>query len=176
MIEIKCDTKDSLRIDELSDLQGNLKKLSKQNAEKLKKQIIEHGFCVPFFVWHDNEKNYILDGHQREKVLREMQENGEEIPEKFPVVFIEAKNRKDAKKKLLAINSQYGTMSDDGLKIFLEDIEFNFDELKDFELLNIDLNNFNYIFEIEDEKIKEKEISEEDIECKNECPACGYRW
>ena len=134
MIQIKCETKDSLPLEELTNLQGDLKTLSKENAEKLKKQIRDNGFIVPFFVWRNGETNYILDGHQRQDVLRQMEADGEEIPERFPVVYVEADDMKDAKKKLLAINSQYGKMTEEGLFNFIEDIDFQFDVLEEFEL------------------------------------------
>jgi len=149
MIEIKCDTKERLTLDEMTNLQGKLKTLTKENAAKLKKQIREHGFIVPFFVWRDGEVNYILDGHQRQDVLRQMEADGEEIPERFPVVYVEADDEKDAKKKLLAINSQYGKMTEEGLFNFMEEIDFEFEDLADFEFPTI---NYGEIFPINEEE------------------------
>lgn len=138
MIQIKCDTKDSLPLNALTELQGELKTLSKENAEKLKKQIRENGFIVPFFVWRDKDVNYILDGHQRKDVLLQMEADGEELPSRFPVVYVQSDNEKDAKKKLLAINSQYGRMTEESLFNFMEEIDFEFEDLKDFQFAGID--------------------------------------
>ncbi len=132
-IEIKCSGKDYLPLGELTTFQGNLKTLSEENYKKLRKQIEQHGFIVPFFVWKSGDKNYILDGHQRETVLLRMRSEGVLIPDEYPVVFIEAENRKEAKAKLLAINSQYGTMTEEGLFDFVDN-DFNFGDLSDFTL------------------------------------------
>jgi len=140
-LKITCDTRDSLPLDSLTDFQGNLKTLSDKNFAKLKKQIIKHGFSFPFFVWRDGETNFILDGHQRLKVLSRMRADGEPLPEKFPVVFIEAKDRKEAKEKLLAENSQFGQFSDLGLVEFMDEAELDFEELSELELPGIDLES-----------------------------------
>ena len=176
MIQIKCDTKDSLPLNALTELQGELKTLSKENAEKLKKQIRENGFIVPFFVWRDKDVNYILDGHQRKDVLLQMEADGEELPSRFPVVYVQSDNEKDAKKKLLAINSQYGKMTEESLFNFMEEVDFQFDDLKDFQFAGIDEVALEGLFgELSDDKINEKEI-DENIETENKCPKCGYKW
>lgn len=177
MIEIKCSGKDFLSLNELKDFQGSLKTLSDANYKKLKKQIEEHGFCVPFFVWQDGKSNYILDGHQREKVLRRMGKDGIEIPDKFPVVFVEAKNRNDAANKLLAINSQYGEISSEGLYDFMNDFDINFDSINNFEFPTIDMDS---LFNMFDENIpdfqEENKIDRLDKLKEIICPECGCKF
>ena len=127
-ISIKCDTKDFLELAEMTELQGNLKARTDIDFDKIKLSIIKYGFSFPFFVWKGEGKNYILDGHGRMACLCKMQKDGYLIPP-LPVVFIQASDKKEAKQKLLRLNSQYGQMSKDSVLSFCEDLEINFDEI-----------------------------------------------
>ena len=126
-ISIKCDTKDTLNIAEMTELQGKLKARNDVDYDKIKLSIVKYGFSFPFFVWK-SDKNYILDGHGRFETLCRMQKDGYLIPD-VPVVFVEAKDLKEAKQKLLRLNSQYGKMTKESVLEFAEDIELNFDEI-----------------------------------------------
>ena len=121
-IKITCEVKDFLKVNQLEDFQGNLKSLSDENKQKLKNSIVEYGITVPFFVWKNNNKYYTLDGHQRLKAMSELIEE-DFIIEKVPVVFIQAKNKNEAKQKLLVITSRYGEFEQDGFFAFVEDID-----------------------------------------------------
>ncbi len=145
-IEIKCSGDKFLKLSELSNFQGELKSLSNENYKKLKTQIENHGFIVPFFVWKSEDKNYILDGHQREAVLSKMANEGVVLPEAFPVVYVEAENEKDAKAKLLAINSQYGKMTEQSLFDFAG-MDFDFSELAENFTLPVDMKNLKSFFD-----------------------------
>ena len=127
IISIKCDTKDTLNIAEMTELQGNLKARNDVDYDKIKLSIIKYGFSFPFFVWK-SDKNYILDGHGRFETLCRMQKDGYLIPD-VPVVFVEAKDLKEAKQKLLRLNSQYGKMTKESVLEFAEDIDLNFEEI-----------------------------------------------
>jgi DNA modification methylase len=127
IISIKCDTKDTLNIAEMTELQGNLKARNDVDYDKIKLSIIKYGFSFPFFVWK-SDKNYILDGHGRFETLCRMQKDGYLIPD-VPVVFVEAKDLKEAKQKLLRLNSQYGKMTKESVLEFADDIDLNFDEI-----------------------------------------------
>lgn len=120
-LRVTCKGAQTLPLDRIEEFQGNLKKLSKKNLEKLKKRIVEDGFNVPFFVW-DHEGMYkALDGHQRIKALCSLREEGWDIP-LLPVAFIEASDEADARKKLLAISSQYGEFDASELSEWLDEI------------------------------------------------------
>ena len=120
----------------LKPLQGNLKKLPEDLYKKLKKSFEQKGMFVPFFVWRKNDREYyILDGHGREKlfenekvVIHSSKGEGYEIP----CIFLDAKNEKDAKEKLLIINSTYQEFDD--FTNFTNDIDEDF--IKD--VVNID--------------------------------------
>lgn len=127
-IAIKCDTKDYLNIAEMTDLQGNLKARTDIDYDKIKLSFIKYGFSFPFFVWKSEGRNYILDGHGRASTLAKMQKDGYLIPD-LPVVYVDCKDKKEAKEKLLRLNSQYGKMTKESVLEFAEDIELNFDEI-----------------------------------------------
>ncbi len=121
-IIIKARGHQTLPIDRLVEFQGNLKRLTQRNREKLMTSILEKGFIAPIFVWDDAGEYRLLDGHQRIKTLLWMREHGWDIP-MLPVDLIEADDEQDAKKKLLAITSQYGEFTTDGYAEFINDIE-----------------------------------------------------
>lgn len=120
-IKVTCQGATSLALDELVEFQGGLKKLSKKNLDKLKARILEDGFNVPFFVWKHDGTNSLLDGHQRVRALKSLQSDGYEIPP-LPVAIIEASDIADAKKKLLAISSQYGEFDSEELSSWLDEL------------------------------------------------------
>ena len=123
-IIVKARSHLTLPIDRLVEFQGNLKRLTQRNREKLMSSILEKGFIAPIFVWDDAGEYRLLDGHQRLKTLLWMRENGWDIP-MIPVDIIEADDEQDAKKKLLAITSQYGEFDLDGFIEFTSDIEID---------------------------------------------------
>lgn len=106
---------------QVEPLQGNLKDLSKTNYNKLKNVLDKRGFTTPLFVWLDREdslKAYLVDGHQRQRVML-----GEEVePYQVPYVEIVADDILDAKAQLLEITSQYGTITMEGFDEFIADL------------------------------------------------------
>jgi DNA modification methylase len=127
-ISIKCESNERKNIAELTELQGNLKARAGVDYDKIKLSIIKYGFSFPFFYTSLDGKNYILDGHGRFNTLCKMQKDGYIIPD-LPCVKVECKDLKEAKQKLLRLNSQYGKMSKESVLEFAEDIDLNFDEI-----------------------------------------------
>ena len=127
-ISIKCDCKDFLKLEDMTVMQGNLKERNDTDYEKIKKSILTYSFSFPFFIWKSGKTNYLIDGTGRHSCLLRMQEEGYIIPD-LPVVYISCKDKKDAKQKLLRLNSQYGKMTKESVLEFAEDIELNFDEI-----------------------------------------------
>ena len=105
-------------ISALTPFQGDLKELSVKNYKKLKGQILENGIIVPFYVWEHDATLFILDGHQRDRVF-----TGEGWDIDVPVIRIQAEHEQDAKKKLLAISSQYGKVTQEGWDEFTYDLD-----------------------------------------------------
>ena len=154
-IRIECTGTENIDLDNLVELQGNLKELSKENYTRLKDSIIKYGFSFPMFVWKSEGKNYIIDAHQRKKTLQKLKEEGCEIPP-LPTVFINAKDRIEAKEKLLQLNSNYGKITQDGLYEFINEPGFELlpEILNEVDLPEIDMDAFNENF-ISDEEPKE---------------------
>ena len=136
------DTIERLSIDTLIEFQGNLKTLNDTNLEKLINSIKTVGFSAPFFAFKSGKKNYLLDGHQRIKALQKMREQGDIVPD-LPVVFIKARDKSEAKKKLLFITSQYGKPDQGGFEEFIADLDTDF--LVDIEIpdIKIDFDGIN---------------------------------
>ena len=127
-ISIKCETKDTLNLTDMTELQGTLKHREDVDYDKIKLSMIKFGFSFPFFCAKLEGKNYILDGHGRFATLCKMQKDGYIIPD-LPVVYVECKDKKEAKEKLLRLNSQYGKMSKESVLEFCNDIDINFEEI-----------------------------------------------
>jgi len=71
-VEIKCQGAMTTSVANLKDFQGDLKDLSKLNYEKLKNEILTLGFSEPVSAWKAPDGLFILNGHQRIRVLKQM--------------------------------------------------------------------------------------------------------
>ena len=141
-LKVACTATDFVSLDEIVPLQGDLKELNKVNFEKLKNSLIKYGVTFPIFLWVNNGIKYIVDGTQRDRVLKIMREDGWGIP-KLPVDFIEAKDEQEAKEKILLLTSQYGKMTDESLYEFITTGNLQADSLKDLLALpQIDFEKF----------------------------------
>lgn len=135
-MEIKIATtgSDTINYKKLINLQGDLKILKDENYLKFKKNIEENGFIEPVSVWKDTTDNSykILNGHQRISTVKRMVEKeGYKIKE-IPVNFVEASDVNDAKKKLLALTSEYGEMTEQGAIDFLSEIDIPKNDLSSY--------------------------------------------
>lgn len=113
-------------MEEVKGLQGNLKTITRKNLERVKARILRVGFNVPYHIWIHEGNFYLLDGHQRTRALLELQAQGYAVPP-LPYDIIEADSLEDAKDKLLAISSQYGEFTMDGLAEFTMDMKLEDD-------------------------------------------------
>jgi hypothetical protein len=112
-------------------LQSDLKVLSAVDVEKLKSSLIHNDFAMPFHVWKDKKVIWILDGHHRQKVMIELENDGIVIPEKLPAVFVRCSNRSEAMKLVLVYSAVYANVNSDSLLRYLQDNELDFKELID---------------------------------------------
>jgi hypothetical protein len=122
IIKIKCEGAATQELDSLTVLQGNLKKLSKQNLTKLKSRITNSGFCAPFFIWDRDGELMILDGTQRRAALLALRAEGWTIPP-LPVVYIHSDTEAEARTILLSISSQYGEWVEEELAAWLAGVD-----------------------------------------------------
>ncbi len=166
-IEMKVSSElEHIDVDDLEPLQGELKKLSEANFNKLRKSILEKGFKLALHVWKNGGVNYLIDGHQRVHVLQQLKKQGEIVP-KLPCAIVEAKNYSEAKETVLMAVSQYGKLDKDGFQDFIEGEDF---ELDDFDFPDV-TEDFFETAEQEAEKEAREEIEDDvpDIE-ENENP------
>ena len=138
-IKITCDGTDYVDFKSLVPLQGDLKTLSEENLGKLKKSIIKYGFTAPGFVWKSGKKKYVMDMHQRIKALESLFAEGYTIPD-VPIVYIQAKNKVEAKEKLLHISSQYGEFDRGSLDAFLLSINSDAELLETLRLVDEEMD------------------------------------
>lgn len=163
----------TLKMSELTPIQEELKQLSPTNYERLKNLILQKGFCFPMYIWVYENKYYILDGHQRQIIFLK---EGWETP--VPCVLIQADSFTDAKEKLLACTSQYGTITLDGLRDFADGLDWEWVE----NFINFDalpVLDFTDLKEPDNYDLKEPGYTKEAKEkpsntCK--CPNCGHEF
>jgi ParB-like nuclease domain. len=148
-IKITCTGAALAKLEDLVPLQGDLKKLDAERYKKLKRALLEHGFSFPFFVWKDAGKLKLLDGHQRDRVLRRLKAQGYEIPP-LPIAFIQAADETEARKKILLLSSQYGEMTDESLMQFLNESDIDLDDIMDSVVLpGVDIEKLSQTLEQE---------------------------
>jgi hypothetical protein len=171
-IRVTCHAADVLPVDSLVEFQGNLKTISRENLDKLKRSILRHGFSAPIFVWRGAD-NHILDGHQRLRALLEFRQEGYNLP-LLPVVYIDADSEEHAKEKLLYITSQYGIFDREGLADFTEGLDLSFDGIRltdgEFYIAPFDAPNFEP--GSEDDQGKLDELAPKIVVC----PHCGKEY
>lgn len=144
-LKITCDVQNRANYTSLLPVQGELKSLSVESYEKLKKSILKHGIHSPIFVWdHDNKLN-ILDGHQRVRAYGQLEKEGFVIPP-VPIVKIQASDIKKAKEILLTLVSQYGKINSDGLYEFANEAGLEFPDLKEYDFPDFDIYKFESEF------------------------------
>ncbi len=144
---------------ELKDLQPvDLK--NNYHSDKTKKSIIENGFARAIYVWQDQEDIYIVDGHLRSDVLRELKNDGYEIPDKLNCTFLDLPDKTTAIKYLLQVfNQKTNPINHFNMENWLGDLEINLaTDLKiDIEELHVELP------EVEEAEEKEEEVKEDEV-------------
>lgn len=135
-------------LDNLHPLQGDLVEMTDANRAKLKKEIVDTGFAFTPHVWRNpaDEKLYLLDGHQRISVLKDLKADGYAIP-LIPVSFINAATMEEAKRRILQARSQYGHMTEQGLANFSVESGFKIEDIKvSFDFPSVDMEKFKDLF------------------------------
>jgi DNA modification methylase len=129
-MDITCKTADALDIDDLTEFQDDIKNRSFNDIQKIMLSIERLGFSFPFYVWRSAGKNFVLDGHGRLAALKYMREQKDEAIPALPVVYIDARDEKQAKEKLLQCNSRYGVFYLSKIKDWLGDFDFDPTKIK----------------------------------------------
>lgn len=144
MVKIRIKELVKLSLEKIKPFQGGLKELSRENYEKLRNEIKNTGYNFAMHVWKDpKDKLYkLLDGHQRYRVLTEIQKEGEKIPE-LPCVVVDAPSYKEAKRMVLQGTSQYGKITGDTLYQYLHENGISHTELAErYNFHEIDIDRF----------------------------------
>lgn len=158
-------------LDYLHAFQGESKDLSLENYEKLRRLLITDGFSFSCHAWESDGKAWIIDGHQRLAVLRTLRDEGYSIP-KISCTFIEAKDRREAKKLVMMAISQYGKLNRFGFEKFIGTDSYDF--------ADFDFPDFTWTEEQDKEPkptTDSKELDSEEFNTfDNQCPKCGFEF
>lgn len=150
---------DLYELDKLKPLQGDFKKLTKINLEKMKNSFEKHGFSFPVKIWTDKQGiNWIVGGHQRLKTLRlyktctivdyintdeglvkAAKTDYETI--KIPCELIQAADRTEAVKLLLAEDSRFGTTNN--ASEFFQNEGLDVKDFEDFAIQDLNLGDIS---------------------------------
>lgn len=161
---VTCKSADTIPLDKIIDFQGELKELNQKSYTKLKESILLHGITFPLSCWLSKNVYYDLDGHQRCKVLKRMRDEGYVIPD-IPVTLVDAKDKKEARKKLLLASSSYADITPQSLNNFLKDSGIDFEEVEDLiKIPDLDMNAFRKQFYQEGIKADDEQGPDSDHE------------
>lgn len=184
-VAINCTGATTMTIDSLTPLQGALKMLSKENMARLSSVLATEGITEPISIWNDpkTKKTMILNGHQRVHTLKQMRDDGWQIPD-IPVNVVNAKNIKHAKRLVLQLTSQYGTMNPESAFEFINELDLSAEEISStLNFADFDMTRFidQYFSEpVEEEKIDvsaHKRVKKDGTEDpKHTCPKCGHEF
>lgn len=168
---IKINIKDPtfINYEDMYILQGDLKDLSKENYDKLRKVIIEDGISENQVVWPNpkNKKYGVVSGTQRYRVYGNLIKEGYNL-KKVPVTKVQAKDEQEAVKICLTLASAYGETNSDSLYALMDrhNIDFTFlDEKLKFPEIDIEKFKEEYL-----DLADQKETSED----KEEVETCSH--
>jgi hypothetical protein len=133
----------------------------------------DDGFIVPVALWQRGDNQFtLLDGHQRLRVLTQEKIEFENTGFMIPFFLIEADNEIDARKKLLKISSQYGTITIEGFDEFTA-------EIPDWEPMEYTTFDALSWMNGSEQKFENKEIDPEELIDKEHvitCPRCKFQF
>ncbi len=170
-----------LKLADFIPFQGNLKELSTEAYEKLKKVILKLKFSFVIHVWLHDGHYYILDGHQRVRCLQQMETEGYSVP-RLPAIIVEAASFEEAKEKVLAGTSSYGDITQDGLYEFISIGNLKLDDVvSQFKFQEIDFERFrlNYYADTAEVSFNAKLGGDDEEKPKvfnHVCPKCMHEF
>lgn len=187
VLKIACTGATTIPYKELIQFQGELKNLSHDDYLKLRGLIENEGFGFPIVVWKaDDGKNYIIDGHQRLRVIMKMAEDGWKIPP-LPVSFSSNDDTRQAKARLLAGASHFGRIQDQGLYEYSVEANLDYEQIAAI-VSTPEINLDRFRVEFFDDINQSIEASLSSIEGSKEltsdmfdnfdhqCPKCGFEF
>ena len=129
---IKCTGAAEVALDELN-LLHHFKTMSEEDYAHGRNVLIERGFKFPFSIWIDPDGvKWVVDGAQRTTILKRMFVDGIKLPEKFPAILVEAENKADAAKDIIASESKFADIDPAEFTDFLTEYEIKWDDVEDW--------------------------------------------
>jgi ParB-like chromosome segregation protein Spo0J len=149
----------------------NFKKTDPRKLKKLVESYKKNGKLNTFAVWENKGKVYIIDGHATQEVFSIMESEGISIPDKFPCIFLDLKDKREAKKAVLVYNSHYRDVDSSSVIGWIEDL--NLDEIKS----EIEIPELNFLINFSEEKsdtLNEQYGEKQDVNTQKTvcCPEC----
>lgn len=124
------------RLDELKEDKGNPRKINRYQLECLKESLKKWGFRSPINITKDGT---IIGGHQRVKAAREL---GWEKP--IPCKVDDDLSARETMKLNLALNNITGQSDSEKMRIRLNEIKLEADEIKSVGFDNIEIEKFTF--------------------------------
>jgi DNA modification methylase len=134
----------------------NFKKTTPVLMAKLKNSILKNGLSAPFYVWKKGKDFLIIDGHHRLDALKELETEGKAIAQ-ASATFLNIKNDTEAKKIILAFNSHYAKITQNGFDDFIADLNIKEIELS-FEPFNLNWKFDQVIVQEDNEDVVPEKI------------------
>jgi ParB-like chromosome segregation protein Spo0J len=178
VVRIACEGAAALPLDDLADMQGDMKRLTTDAYRRLKAEIADRGFSFPVACWRSPEGPRILDGHQRVEALHRMRKEGWGVPD-VPVAWVDAIDEAEAMRKVLAAASQFGEFDLVSLGALLDGAGIGLDEAAERFALPVDLS----LLELRSDTPPDAAVPAGAEEVGREsftrfahvCPRCGFR-
>ena len=80
---------------------NNLK--TSYHSDLTKESLIKNGFAFTFYIWQDKKDKYIVDGHLRVDILKELKNEGYDVPDELNCTFLDLPDKKTAIRYLLEV-------------------------------------------------------------------------
>jgi DNA modification methylase len=131
IVKVTCVGATEVALDELVVIQGNFKDLTEEAYLALSQSIRQEGVCESFGIWirPEDGAKCVVSGTQRLRTLKRMRDQeGYQVP-LLPASIVEAKSEAEALRKVVALASQAGDVTNDGLYELLHRIGGDAEEI-----------------------------------------------
>lgn len=147
VLKVTCDTKLNIPLENLHGIQGTLKMMTSENYEKYRKRILKDGLNFNLSVWKEVKKSkgksvvkwWIIDGHGCHAICKVLRDDEGYACPPLPCVEIYAPSFEEAKERVLGKSSSFHTMTGQGLYEYSSGMGLKFEQLKEYQLTEIDL-------------------------------------
>ena len=120
----------------------DFKEIPEADSLKLKTSLAANEFVQPFYIWEDptNKVQYCLDGKHRTIYLKQLIQQGYQVPDMLPGTFIECKDKQEAANLVLVYSAAYAKITQHGFFNHVQNFNLSFPILMEtIALPNLDL-------------------------------------